>query len=120
VKLSGAASLVKQLEPHSIKVLELVRLKPNCYYATIEVADSSGNFESRKVDLVSENLGEVWKATIAAPVQETIEKIEALPAASVASNPQLQYPLTGYLFCTSDGDKIAISIHSAVAWICNA
>ncbi len=120
VKLSGAADMVKRLEPHSVNISEVIRLKANFYRATIEVADSSGNVESRKVDLVSENLGEVWKAAIAAPVQETIEKIEALPAASVASNPQLQYPLTGYLFCTSDGHEVAISIHSAVGWICNA
>lgn len=120
VKLRDAADMVKRLDPHSIKVLELTRVKSNFYRATIEVADSSGTVERKKVDLVSENLGEVWKATIAAPVQETIEKIEALPAASFASNSQLQYPLTGYLFCTSDGDKIAISIHSAVGWICTA
>jgi serine/threonine protein kinase len=120
VKLSGAADMVKRLEPHSIKVLEVTRFKSNFYRATIEVADSSGNVERNKVDLVSEILGEVWKAAIVAQVQETIEKIEALPAAQVASNPKLQYPLTGYLFCTSDGDEIAISIHSAVGWICNS
>jgi len=120
VKLSSAAAVVKQLEPHSISVLDVVRLKTNFYRATIEVAVSNGKLERQNVLIRSVTSGGVWKAAMAAPLREAMAKLQVSPAEVAAPNSNLQYPLTGYLFCSSDGDKIAISIHNAVGWICNA
>jgi len=79
-----------------------------------------GKLERQIVLIRSVTLGGVWKAAMAAPVREAVAKLQVLPAELVAPNSKLQYPLTGYLFCTSDGDKIAISIHNAVGLICTA
>lgn len=117
VSLSKAPAFVRNLAQQPVSILEVTKIKTNFYNVSIEVVDADGKLVSKKVVVRSITSGHVWPEFEITRVAESTRTTKAVSAETGVLVNQLQYPLSGFLFCDDRGGRLAISILRDVGWI---
>jgi hypothetical protein len=117
VRLDESPDYTRRLRSRRISIIEVTKIKANYYCVTINYAVSVGSSLHEKLVVRLVTFNDLWRELEMKTSRKRRSMTEKLPTRADLPVPKLQYPLPGYLFCDSRGDKIAISIQNDVGWI---
>jgi serine/threonine protein kinase len=117
VRFDESHDYTRRLRSRQISIIEVTKIKANYYCVTINYAVSVGSSLHEKLVVRLVTFNDLWQELEMKTSRKRRNMTEKLPTRADLPVPKLQYPLPGYLFCDSRGDKIAISIQNDVGWI---
>jgi TPR repeat protein len=119
--LSQAKQLVANLEPLPISISNIAKKEEvGCYSLTCKVTNNSEDKEVNNFVVMKASSNSDWRKIFNAtqePLSKQSQHEQHQSKQKQQEDSQIQYPLAGYLFSTSNKEPVAMSIGTDVAWI---